>query len=69
MCDGEHMFDCSSQKDVEKPNRQMSTELESFLARQFGDKNFKNFVAKKFHGYDVSYYSYVITFCIYYVNE
>lgn len=50
MCDAEHMFDCPAPSDSNKPNRQMTSELESFLARQFGDKNF---VAKKF-GYEVS---------------
>lgn len=51
MCDAEHMFDCPGPKDSNKPNRQMSSELESFLARQFGNKNY---VAKKMHGYEVS---------------
>lgn len=51
MCDGEHMFDCPAPKDSNKSNRQMTSELESFLARQFGNKNF---VAKKFRGYEVS---------------
>lgn len=51
MCDGEHMFDCPGpNNNSNKPGRQMSSELESFLARQFGNKNF---VAKKF-GYEVS---------------
>lgn len=50
MCDAEHMFDCPAPKD-NKSNRQMTSDLESFLARQFGDKNF---VAKKYHGYEVS---------------
>lgn len=50
MCDGEHMFDCPAPKDSNKSNRQMTSELESFLARQFGNKNF---VAKKY-GYEVS---------------
>lgn len=50
MCDGEHMFDCPAPKESNKSNRQMTSELESFLARQFGDKNF---VAKKY-GYEVS---------------
>lgn len=52
MCDGEHMFDCPGPKDTNKPSRQMSSELESFLARQFGTKNY---VAKKFQAnYEVS---------------
>lgn len=51
MCDAEHMFDCPGPKDANKPSRQMSSELESFLARQFGNKNY---VAKKMHGFEVS---------------
>lgn len=52
MCDGEHMFDCPGPKDSSKVSRQMSSDLESFLARQFGDKNY---VAKKYQGYKVSF--------------
>ncbi|XP_055310132.1 neuroendocrine protein 7B2 isoform X3 [Sitodiplosis mosellana] len=48
MCDGEHMFDCPGPKDSSKGIRQMNSDLESFLARQFGDKNF---MAKKYQGY------------------
>lgn len=51
MCDGEHMFDCPGPQDDNKPSRQMSSGLESFLARQF-DEN--NFVAKKSHDDAVS---------------
>lgn len=51
MCDGEHMFDCPGPKDPNKPSRQMSSGLESFLARQFGEKNF---VSKKWHTFEVS---------------
>jgi len=47
MCDGEHMFDCPGPKENDKHDRQLSTDLESFLARQFGEKNF---VAKKLYG-------------------
>lgn len=49
MCDGEHMFDCPGPKDSNKASRQVNTDIESLLARMFGDKNG---VAKKFHGYD-----------------
>lgn len=52
MCDGEHMFDCAGPKDNNTPNRQMTSELESFLARQFGEKNF---VDKKSHGVSVHF--------------
>lgn len=52
MCDGEHMFDCPGPKDTSKASRQMNSDLESFLARQFGDKSF---VAKKYQGYKVRY--------------
>lgn len=34
MCDSEHMFDCSIQ-DQTDDNRQMNSDIESFLARQF----------------------------------
>jgi len=42
------MFDCPGPKDSNKASRQMNSDLESFLARQFGDKNF---VAKKYQRY------------------
>lgn len=54
MCDGEHMFDCPGPKEGAANGRQINSDLESFLARQFhtgtgnsgvGDKNF---VAKKY---------------------
>lgn len=51
MCDGEHMFDCPGPTDANQPSRQMSAKLESFLARQFGDKSY---MAKKFQGFNVS---------------
>lgn len=48
MCDREHMFDCPGPKDGSAQSRQINTELESFLARQFHTGEHKNFVAKKF---------------------
>lgn len=48
MCDGEHMFDCPGQ-DQSDDNRQINTDLESFLSRQFHTNEHKNLVAKKFH--------------------
>uniref|UniRef100_A0A6B2EGP4 Neuroendocrine protein 7B2 n=1 Tax=Phlebotomus kandelakii TaxID=1109342 RepID=A0A6B2EGP4_9DIPT len=48
MCDGEHMFDCPGQ-DQGEPNRQMDSDIESFLAQQFHTQEHKNLVAKKFH--------------------
>lgn len=55
MCDGEHMFDCPGPKDGATDGRQMNSDLESFLARQFhtgggnsGGAGDKNFVAKKY---------------------
>ncbi|XP_055708888.1 neuroendocrine protein 7B2 isoform X2 [Phlebotomus papatasi] len=47
MCDGEHMFDCPGQDQGE--NRQMDSDIESFLAQQFHTQEHKNLVAKKFH--------------------
>lgn len=47
MCDGEHMFDCSGQ-DQRDAGRQLSSNLESYLARQFQTNEHKNLVAKKF---------------------
>lgn len=47
MCDAEHMFDCPSAEKDELTNRQLSSGLESFLARQFS-------VAKKFYDFNVS---------------
>lgn len=47
MCDGEHMFDCSGQ-DQSDTGRQLSSNLESYLARQFHTSEHKNLVAKKF---------------------
>lgn len=47
MCDGEHMFDCPSSNNENLTNRQLTSGLESFLARQFN-------VAKKFSGFEVS---------------
>lgn len=51
MCDGEHMFDCPGPKENNKVGRPMNSDLESFFAQQFGDKNF---VAKKYYSYKVS---------------
>ncbi|XP_037916990.1 neuroendocrine protein 7B2 [Hermetia illucens] len=51
MCDGEHMFDCPGQ-DTSDDNRQMNSDLESFLARQFHTGEHKNLVAKKFHPHE-----------------
>ncbi|XP_055376605.1 neuroendocrine protein 7B2 [Condylostylus longicornis] len=51
MCDAEHMFDCPN-NDQNDENRQMASDLESFLVRQFhaaGGTEHKNLVAKKFH--------------------
>ncbi|XP_055685502.1 neuroendocrine protein 7B2 isoform X2 [Lutzomyia longipalpis] len=48
MCDGEHMFDCPGQDQGEQ-NRQMDSDIESFLAQQFHTQEHKNLVAKKFH--------------------
>lgn len=45
MCDGEHMFDCPASSNENLTNRQISSGLESFLARQFA-------VSKKFRGYE-----------------
>lgn len=47
MCDGEHMFDCSGQ-DQNDGGRQLTSNLESYLARQFHTSEHKNLVAKKF---------------------
>lgn len=43
------MFDCPGPKDSNKASRQVSSDLESLLARMFGDKNG---VAKKFYSYN-----------------
>lgn len=53
MCDGEHMFDCPGQ-DQNDGTRQMNSDLESYLARQFHTGEHKNLVAKKFHPQNVS---------------
>ncbi|XP_055685501.1 neuroendocrine protein 7B2 isoform X1 [Lutzomyia longipalpis] len=53
MCDGEHMFDCPGQDQGEQ-NRQMDSDIESFLAQQFHTQEHKNLVAKKFHSKKVS---------------
>lgn len=47
MCDGEHMFDCPGPKENPKAGRPITSDLESFLARQFHSGDHKNFVAKK----------------------
>lgn len=54
MCDGEHMFDCPEPKDSNQSNRQMNSDLESFLARQFHNVDSKGFVSKKFHNFRVN---------------
>lgn len=51
MCDGEHMFDCSDQSDS---GHQLSSNLESYLARQFHASEHKNLVAKKFQPHKVT---------------
>lgn len=48
MCDGEHMFDCTGNEQNDE-NRQMDSNIESFLASQFHTQEHKNLVAKKFH--------------------
>lgn len=48
MCDGEHMFDCPGSEQSDS-NRQIDSDLESFLASQFHTQEHKNLVAKKFH--------------------
>lgn len=53
MCDGEHMFDCSGQ-DQNDGGRQLTSNLESYLARQFHTSEHKNLVAKKFQPHKVS---------------
>lgn len=55
MCDAEHMFDCPAPKNDNPSNREVDSELESFLARQFQNGDHKPFVAKKFQGYKVSF--------------
>lgn len=52
MCDAEHMFECSNQED-NSVQRQMNTDLESFLAQQFSGH--KNMVAKKYQLPQVSW--------------
>lgn len=54
MCDGEHMFDCSEPKESKHSNRQLSSDLGSFIARQFQNGDGKGFVAKKFYNFRVS---------------
>jgi len=53
MCDGEHMFECPGQEQGDG-SRQMDSDLESFLARQFHTQEHKNLVAKKFHAKKVT---------------
>lgn len=48
MCDAEHMFDCPGQEQQDT-GRQINSDLESYLARQFHTSEHKNLVAKKFH--------------------
>lgn len=48
MCDAEHMFDCPGQEQADS-NRQIDSDIESFLASQFQGQEHKNLVAKKFH--------------------
>lgn len=48
MCDGEHMFDCSGPKDGSSIGRQINSEYEGFLARQFqASVNGKGYKTKK----------------------
>jgi hypothetical protein len=56
MCDGEHMFDCSGQ-DQSDTGRQLSSNLESYLARQFHTSEHKNLVAKKFQPHKVNFFT------------
>lgn len=53
MCDAEHMFDCSVQEQSEN-GRQLGSNLESYLARQFHTSEHKNLVAKKFQPHKVT---------------
>lgn len=55
MCDGEHMFDCPGPKESKHSNRQLSSDLGSFIARQFQNSDPKRFVAKKNYNFRVSF--------------